>query len=50
MGRNNLDKVYSFRDSEDLKEDIIRCAKELDMKDSEFLRYAIKKLIKEMEE
>jgi predicted DNA-binding protein len=46
--RDNKDKTYSFRDSPQLKNDIDRAAIATDIKNSEFLRWAVRKAIKEV--
>lgn len=48
--RENKNKVYAFRDASFLQVDIEQCATVMDLKDSEFMRLAVRKLIKEVKD
>jgi hypothetical protein len=48
MTRDNKDKTYSFRDTDKLIKDISKAAYTVDMRNSEFMRWAIRKAIREV--
>lgn len=46
--RDNKNATYSFRDTPNLKDDIDKAAIIADIKNSEFMRWAVRKAIKEV--